>query len=78
MKLVQGLGGLLREQIVHEYYSSHDRDLFKGTMCFCYVTVKIAHSWLSQGTILVSFHKTMSTVESLVRNTTAEITNPFL
>ena len=29
----------------------------------------IAHSWLSQGTILVSSPKTMSTVAILVRNT---------
>ena len=37
----------------------------------------VAHSWLSQGimTILVSYHKAMSTVAILVRNT--KITNPF-
>jgi len=38
----------------------------------------IAHSWLSQGTILVSSHKTMSTVAILMRNTIVKTTNPFL
>ena len=33
------------------------------------------HSWLSQGTILVSSHKTMSTVVILVRNAFVKITD---
>ena len=32
----------------------------------------IAHSWLSRGTILVSFRKTTSTVATLVKNITVK------
>jgi len=38
-------------------------------------TVLPIAAWLSEGTILVSSHKTMSTVAILVRNTIVKITN---
>ena len=35
LKLLQGLGILLRAQIVYEHCNSHDKNHCKGTMPFC-------------------------------------------
>jgi len=50
---------------------------YRTCLCGNYVH-HIAHSWPSQGIILASSYRIMSTVVILVRNKSVKITNPLL